>query len=75
MKVRVTKKPPIETKHGVEVGNVYEVLADGRENRTHKKGPHKGQQARSEFVGSVWVAGATGERVRLLANEWVKEAP
>lgn len=56
MKIKVIDKPPIEAKHGVEVGNVYEARKDDTGGRGRRD--------------SVWIDGAAGEPVRLLSHEW-----
>ncbi len=54
MKIRVTRVPPIEKKHGVLLGNEYEALDE----------PGQGRHV------SVWIMGAVGEKVKLLVHEW-----
>ncbi|KKN72035.1 hypothetical protein LCGC14_0414300 [marine sediment metagenome] len=65
MRVRVIDKPPIEKKHGVKLGNEYEVLGE-TERHTYSDGSPK----RHSHNRSVWIMGAAGEKVKLLRHEW-----
>lgn len=59
MRVRVIVKPPIEARHGVEVGQEYEILR----TETPKILPKRGC-----FDTKYWIEGADGE-CALLVHE------
>lgn len=58
MRVRVIIKPPIEPRHGVEVGQEYEVLRE----ETPKQGKTRGQYLDTKY----WIEGADGECALLI---------
>lgn len=73
-RVEVILRVPVEARHGIEVGDVYDAT-DGAEAQIHETGPRAGYRKRSKFLGSVWIiAKGSGERVRLQPDEF-REVP